>query len=334
MAKAKPTTVFIDTEQFDAHRLSFSNSTFIRLAELVNAGQVRVLLTAVVVGEVKRHIRRELAEARKKLGPKFGGLFQNLVVVPKPPVLDDKFWTDAEAEAMEQFNLCCKKLKAEVLPLDGSLVKTVFDWYFGYDAPFDSHHRKAEFPDAFSIAAVAAWATKFQTPVHVISKDEAFRVASKQEGQTSLLTHAGSLAEFFAIFPDADLAATIRDAFNSYIEDEDNSQFGEEEFQKLHIYVEDEGDFEIESVSIMYTEAKYLHVVEAKNRKAILAGEVYIHFFADIDGIRESPIEKSTFVDAEITVQYDESDPSKIEIMGVKYTSLFGIGISLPRSYK
>jgi hypothetical protein len=64
MAKLKKKFIFIDTEQFVTNQLSFANSSFTRLGDLVKAGLAKVLLTEVVAGEVRRHIRKSFTEVR------------------------------------------------------------------------------------------------------------------------------------------------------------------------------------------------------------------------------------------------------------------------------
>lgn len=331
MAKIKPKVVFIDTEQFDAKGLSFSNNTFARLADLVEAGQAKVLLTDVVKGEVRRHIQQRFQEARKKLGQQFGGLFSNLTVTPKPPVFADDFWQNAEAEVMAAFDSYCNKIKAEVLPVSPELVNIVFDWYFSNDVPFNSEKRKSEFPDAFSIACVNEWAKKNSSPVYVVSKDAAFSVVSQQQN-TPLLTHKDSLAAFFALFPDPNVASAIKQAFVEFLNDDNNWNFAQDQFAHLDFVVEDVPNLRVEAVYAKWTEARQIHVVEANEGKAILAGRLYIHFDAEIEAVNED-IEDSTFVTAEIAVNYDLDDPSQIKITSVNYENLWPVEVSLPSRY-
>ncbi len=130
MTKPHTKIVFIDTEQFDTNKLSFANPSFTRLGDLVRSQLAKVLLTEVVDREVRRHIRKSFKDAKRKLGQDFGGLFQNLGKGPTPPPLTEQYWANAEIEVNDQFDACCERMKAEILPLNPELVKVVFDWYF------------------------------------------------------------------------------------------------------------------------------------------------------------------------------------------------------------
>ena len=334
MSKVKPKIVFIDTEQFDACNLSFSHANFTRLADLVEVGQVRVLLTDVVVGEVRRHIRQKLQEAKKKLGQQFGGLFQNLIKTPQPQVFSSEYWSKAEAEVMAGFLNCCEKLKAETVPILPELVNIVFAWYFNHEAPFDSQKRKAEFPDAFSIAAINEWAKEHKEHVYVVSNDAAFSIASQLPLNAPQLTHKDSLAAFFELFPDPALATAVKGAFVAFLKDEANGEFGEREFQRLAFYVEEVESMEVDSVHLLYTEPYRLHVVEAKGGHAVLVGRLYVHFMAEIRGIPDWSDDQTAFAAAEIQVDYDENDPTKIQVKSIEYDQQWAIEVSLPYSYR
>jgi hypothetical protein len=334
VGKVTPKVMFLDTEQFQAKGLSFANANFKRLSDLVADGLAKVLLTEIVVGEVRRHVQINLKDAQKKLGQKFGGLFQNLEHSPTPPPLNDEYWANAEKEVLDHFDKFCKDVKAEVLPTNPELVKAVFDWYFAADAPFDTAKRKSEFPDAFSLACINQWAETQNSDVHVISKDEAFRIMSREVNRSSKLLRLESLNAFFELFPDPALAKAIKKSFSEFLESEENYAFGEETFQNLGFYLEsdEESDArEVEGVSLMYSEPYRLHVVEAKNGKAVIAGDIYVHFFADITG-EHQPVERSTFVSAEIVVDYDQTDPGRIKVQSVQYDKAWAIGVYPPSS--
>ena len=332
MGKQKRKVIFLDTEQFVANKLSFSNAAFERLSNLVKDGIAKVLLTEIVEGEVRRHIRKELREAKKKLGLQFGGLFQNLEHAPTPPPLSDEYWADAERELTDQFMECCRRLKAEIIPTKPEFVKVVFEWYFAHDAPFDSSKRKGEFPDAFSIACINDWAGKQNETVYVISKDEAFRITAREVTRSSKLIRVESLGAFFELFPDPQLASSIKAAFVAFLEEEVNGAFGEEQFRELGFYVESDDESEsrsVESVSVIYSESDWMYVAEAKGGRAVLVGNMYVHFFAEISGM-QNPVESAKFVPAEVKLTYDEKNPSYIDVQSVAYDGRWGIGVSAP----
>lgn len=336
MSKKKSKVVFIDTEQFDRNKLSFTNANFSRLADLVDAGQVRVVLTDVVVREVRRHILKAFSDARTTLSDKFGGLFRNIENVPKPPVIEDEYWATAEKEVMDKFDAWRGRLKVEVIPLKPELATVVFDWYFALDGPFDSRKRKSEFPDAFSIACVEEWARQRREHVYAVSKDEAFKVMSREHLPSSSLTRLETLPEFFALFPDPEVAAAIRQSLANFLDDESNFQFGERAFQQLDFYVDvdDDESLEVEHVFVAWTDPRHrMHVVEAQHGKATLVGDLYVTFFAEISGIRD-PIEETAFVDAEISLEYSEKDPTQISAVSVNYDGASAIRVALPSSIR
>ncbi len=328
MKKIKPKIVFLDTDQFYSNKLYFAHQMFLRLADLVANGFAKVLLTEVVDREVRRHIFKELQRAKLNLEKSVAkGLFQNIEGGASPTPLSSEYWDGAAKEITAKYVVCCNLLKVEILPLNYDFTKKVFDWYFAGDAPFDTEKRKAEFPDAFSIACVDDWATKRVEHVYILSKDEAFQCVKRND----LLTKLDSLAAFLELFPNPKVSEAIKVSFISFLEEEDNSSFGESEFQQLCFYVEDEGGYEVEGVFVLYTEPNRLHVIEASDGKAVISGSLFVHFMAQVG---KSDVEEMALVDAEIAITYDVKQPDQIKPQSIKFESKWGIGVSAPHAHR
>ncbi len=167
----------------------------------------------------------------------------------------------------------------------------------------------------------------------MISKDEAFRITSREVKRSSMLVRLESLAAFFELFPNPRVAEAIKASFIAFLEDDDNYTFGEEEFQKLGFYVEDSETLDVNHISVLYSQPHRLHVVEATDGKAVLAGDLFVYFLAEIGGVR-GHVEEQALVSAEIAVAYDVAEPEHIDVRSIKYEERWGIGVHLPSAHR
>jgi hypothetical protein len=141
--------VFIDTQAFRKARFHWSGRLLSKVAEFAKQGQLRLLVTDVTVGEVKSQLEELVTEANSSLLKHAGMLEQLGASVAIERVRDQAAALSALAAAFDQF---LRETDAVNVPLISD-VKGVLDDYFARRPPFSSK-KKAEFPDAISIASV------------------------------------------------------------------------------------------------------------------------------------------------------------------------------------
>jgi hypothetical protein len=109
----------------------------------------------------------------------------------------DRIDVDAAHEVLKErlsayFGAC----RAETLDAYAVAPKTVFDAYFAGATPFGGGEKKAEFPDAFNVAALRAWAAKASKTTYVVSDDGDLKAACSNGGP---LIYASKIEEVISI---------------------------------------------------------------------------------------------------------------------------------------
>ena len=176
-----PVCVTIDTNIFDAAKYNFSeNSTLNLLSNHVKNGKIKVVLSDIVIREVRAHIskqvetvcatvkklKKEVLKESTEYLVKHIGLGNVLeietdkeMMIRKAHKLFEKFLTDIQVE----------ELKTELIDLN-----LIIDNYFDIKPPFEkSEKKRKEFPDAFVANQIRKRFADGE-PVAIISKDKGF----------------------------------------------------------------------------------------------------------------------------------------------------------------
>jgi hypothetical protein len=182
--------VFIDTQAFRKARFDWSGRLLSRLVELAREGQLRLLVTDVTVREVKSQLREVLAEANASL-TKHAGLLQQLgASLAVDRVRDGSTALGTLEGAFDQFLQDSKAINIPSI----SDVTDVLDDYFARRPPF-STKKKAEFPDAISIASVRLWCKQKSATAYIVSEDGDLRACCSESGP---LFHAESIIDIIS----------------------------------------------------------------------------------------------------------------------------------------
>ena len=200
--------VLLDTQVFDAVRLDFNNRNLQYLVDLALSGQVRVLVTSIIVAEIKAHIESEAYDIATKLRAAANHPF----VRPYDTALNEKL-LDPELAAKiavgttGRLDNFLARSGAEILQIDKVPVGAVFEDYFASAPPFGPGRKKSEFPDAVSMHAVRTWSKSDQkVPVYVVSNDadlESFCNANPP------LRWMSELTAFLSLFPDRTISKAV-----------------------------------------------------------------------------------------------------------------------------
>jgi hypothetical protein len=121
-----------------------------KLVEFAKAGHLRLLVTDIAVGEVKSQLRELLAEASSSV-TKHSGILEQLGASTTVERMKDQ--TAALTTLEAAFDAFLRHTNAVNVPLISD-VRSVLEDYFARRPPF-STKKKAEFPDAISIASIA-----------------------------------------------------------------------------------------------------------------------------------------------------------------------------------
>jgi len=190
----------------------------LRLKELANEQKIVLLLSDVVAGEIKQHIKRNVTDARSALRKVFKAKLQKqgyeswcagkdaLAILKrsseeKYSVLFDVFdllntTTEEEMinEAISLFETFILESKAHVIDSSSVNCAKILADYFNSRPPFEeTENKKREFPDAFMMAKIQQYAQE-HGKVFVVSDDRAFLNIKSQEIEV-----LGSLEEFLRI---------------------------------------------------------------------------------------------------------------------------------------
>lgn len=88
--------------------------------------------------------------------------------------------------------------------LANSSYESIIDDYFELRPPFKIGEKRKEFPDAISAAILRNWCDQTDTKLCVVTGDSDWVPLC-----TDKLTYSQSLVDFFALFPDQDLAKSL-----------------------------------------------------------------------------------------------------------------------------
>ena len=278
MAHLKTPYVFLDTTEFDAANFSYTSGALSALADLAAGDRVHVFVSDIVLREVRSHIIRAVDEshqAQQKFEAK-ARILRNSVekaVANRFEKLDQK---KLKTELLAQFDEFLKKGKVTVMSSSGVDVKDIFDAYFDKKPPFGEGKKKAEFPDAFSLAATRSWVGKHNQSIYIVSGDRDMRSAC----DGNLLIAIDNLSGFLDLVAFEDkraefIHATTRDRFEEIIE------IIKKDFEAQGFFLSDK-DGDVNEVDVTSMELEDVDILSIRDDSAELELTVLVRFTADI----------------------------------------------------
>jgi hypothetical protein len=193
-----PRTVVIDTNILEQYGFNFASEPLQKFAAIAQANNFTVLLPDPIDREVRRHIKKKSAEAQAalKAARHDAPFIQKWAHWPAPGKL--KTAKDDIATAyLADWDLYLKAFKVIKLGYDGLNVQGVMDWYDFQHPPFGPGQKEKEFPDAFALASILAYAKTTDNKVAVVSADGDF---AKFCALNPELTHFPDLPAFTDAF--------------------------------------------------------------------------------------------------------------------------------------
>jgi len=275
-------------------------------------GKARLKLTDVTLREFEAHVAECLSEANKALETKtrntrilrnfdrggFGVLFERL---------------DEEKLRNHLMNLLqsdFQSAKGEIISAMNVSVLAVFDKYFEKRPPFGPAKKKAEFPDAFVMAALEDWCGQNKQELYIVSSDGDMEATCSAKGP---LFHLKSMGEF------VDLVLRDEDDETEFLAQffVDNPlpiiQAITAEFEDRMMYLEDEdGDGE---ASVSEVDLGSAAVVSLEENEAVLELDATVSFSAHV-----------SYQDRDLTWDYKSTDLDRTETVPVEVTIQFERG--------
>ena len=226
--------VFVDTQAFRKARFDWNGRSLKKLTEFANQGQLRLLVTDVTIGEVKSQLQELLTEANSSLNKHSGILEQLGASVAVDRVRDQATALRTLEAAFDEF---LKRIDAVNIPLISD-VKGVLEDYFARQPPF-STKKKAEFPDAISIASIRGWCQQYHLTAYIVSDDPDLRACCSDSGP---LFQADSITE---IISQATVSQELHQALEKALRDSEylRESLVEEIYEMVPVRVERSSSF-------------------------------------------------------------------------------------------
>lgn len=183
--------VFIETQVFYTNNYDYQRTAFRELIARVKQNRIRVVLCSVTVGEVIRQVEEKVREAAVVVDDTKRGL-RVLANSAQPEVAGRVKRLDVKtvvAELDAQFRDFLKESKAEVIDVSDVDAELVFEKYFRFELPFErKKEKRMEFPDAFAIEALRAYAKENDVDLTILTADKGFKAACEKYGMRTLNT--------------------------------------------------------------------------------------------------------------------------------------------------
>lgn len=274
--------IFIDTQCFVKSGLHFEGVAFKAFYDLCTSGNLTLITTSIVEKEVHSKIDDSIKDALQAVQTiqRKAKILQNIEGGPL-----QGFFMPLEVEgvyesAKEAFNVFLEDCNAEYAPLTEVDIERVLNDYFDKKPPFGDGKKKAEFPDAISMAAVESYVK--EDGVYVVSEDEDLReYCNTKEG----FHHVDTLDKLLDIYNSHD--NSLSNAISSYIENNEGNikQEIERILEQAGAYnVSTWDDSEVESFKVIDMSDLNPSIISIDGLSCILTFDISVSFEVTVSG--------------------------------------------------
>lgn len=171
--------VFVDTSIFFQYDFDYRSSLIADLIDLARERKVNMIITDITIEEIRANVREEIARACSKVKDATAKARVLRTVIGRDVMtFSKKLDIDTlQKKAMLQFEQALKRGKVQRIDTNKVSIRSVFDLYFKQKPPFGKGKKKAEFPDAFIIAALNNWSRMRKKRISIVSTDGDMRAA-------------------------------------------------------------------------------------------------------------------------------------------------------------
>src|SRR5688572_21649382 len=173
-----PTAVFIDTSILAGQQYNFDSVALTSFIPVAASKKLVLLLPDPTKREIVRQIGERSVEALRALEnarrrAPFLAKWKSFLKLP------DTRYGDWEVKnvALAEWKAFTARFTVKELGYEGVGIDTIMSWYDSVTPPFGEGKKRKEFPDAFAVAMLAAYATSTKTYVAVVSEDPDFKAA-------------------------------------------------------------------------------------------------------------------------------------------------------------
>lgn len=181
-AKIADGTIFaisVDTSVFDKYGCNLDFAV-IRKLDQFRVGDFRVLLSAIVDGEVRSHIKRDAAETQRALKKAARTHASRWKLIEADATLPGGLQVDADApeQSDKQVDEFITAVGAEIVPTNqlDNITEEVMRRYFAPELPFEAGEKKKhEFPDAFALLSLEHRARQHTKLLLCVTQDKGWQ---------------------------------------------------------------------------------------------------------------------------------------------------------------
>lgn len=186
-----PTAVFLDTSVLAGQQYNFSSAALSSFAPVATKHKLILLLPDPTEREIGRQIDERSKEALAALDEaRRRAPFLSKWKHFPTPIVDARANWEVRRVALNELAAFFKQFAVVKLGYENVDIAEVMRWYDKVLPPFREGKKRKEFPDAFAIAILAAYADKTGTYIAVVSEDQDFKLACNRY---SSLLHFRSL---------------------------------------------------------------------------------------------------------------------------------------------
>ncbi len=178
---AFPNAVFLDTSVLAGQQYNFASAALSSFTPVAAKHKLTLLLPDPTEREIHRQIDERSREALAALDSarRRAPFLAKWKHFPAAVAEARANW-EVRGVALKELDAFLKQFVVQKLGYDDVDVAEIMRWYDKAIPPFGNGKKRKEFPDAFAIACLAAYADKHGTYVAVVSEDPDFQLACKR----------------------------------------------------------------------------------------------------------------------------------------------------------
>ncbi|MBB5456685.1 PIN domain-containing protein [Paraburkholderia sp. Cpub6] len=213
-----PAAIFLDTNVFAGQQYNFSSTAISTFIPVVQQAKLKLLLPDPTEREVKRQIDTRSKEALDALNDarRKAPFLSKWEHFPKDVGNHFETW-NVRRIALNEWQEFLRKFDVVRLGYEGLDVRTVMNWYDASTPPFGIGKKRKEFPDAFAVAILDAYARKTGVHIAVVSDDGDFKQACERFTSLMYFPSLPRLTEL--LLADPAKVAALRTAIEEDLDD-------------------------------------------------------------------------------------------------------------------
>ena len=320
-----PTAVFLDTSVFDGQSYNLSSTAFSTFVPACKQRNLKLLLPDPTEREVKRHMAERSDEAlafidkaRRKapflaqwrgFPPRDSNVTSlRIPATPQsPPILRREV---SEVAAIEWQNFL-NQFDVVRLNYEGVSLPKVMNWYDAVEPPFDKGEKRKEFPDAFAIAILSAYAEQHRCYVAVVSQDTDLKKACDRFLSLMYFHSLPFLTELLLSAEDSRIG-TLRAILDSSIDKIAEAAY-EEAASDLSFYGNNDYS-EIRESEVRDLKISDMRIVALGGHECTIAFDAVIRVAHEVEWFEPGPAGQPERHDATATEDYDVSGTAKVSL--------------------